>query len=162
VLAQRVGCGGHGAFAIARRRASRQRAFACPTVRSPARTQYQRSVMANTFSGRNTLVLCGAEGIDGTRTGALRSTQLRFKPCAERSGGKPQSRSPIAPIRFASKPRGNFAMAWIIAMPQMEGVSRFSLVFLDACRDDPFRTKISAGTREAPTRGLAPTTPPPP
>jgi uncharacterized caspase-like protein len=40
-------------------------------------------------------------------------------------------------------------------LEQMEGVSRFSLVFLDACRDNPFRTKIAAGTREAPTRGLA-------
>jgi uncharacterized caspase-like protein len=40
-------------------------------------------------------------------------------------------------------------------LEQMEGTSRFSLVFLDACRDNPFRTKIAAGTREAPTRGLA-------
>jgi uncharacterized caspase-like protein len=40
-------------------------------------------------------------------------------------------------------------------LEQMEGTSRFSLVFLDACRDNPFRTKIAAGAREAPTRGLA-------
>jgi uncharacterized caspase-like protein len=40
-------------------------------------------------------------------------------------------------------------------LEQMEGASRVSLVFLDACRENPFRMKIAGGSREVSTRGLA-------
>ena len=33
-------------------------------------------------------------------------------------------------------------------LEQMEGASRVSLVFLDACRENPFRMKIAGGSRE--------------
>ena len=39
-------------------------------------------------------------------------------------------------------------------LEQMEGASRISLVFMDACRENPFRAKLAA-TRAMPTRGLA-------
>jgi uncharacterized caspase-like protein len=44
-------------------------------------------------------------------------------------------------------------------LEQIEGTARISLVFLDACRDNPFRAKLAAGTRDLPTRGLARITP---
>ena len=40
-------------------------------------------------------------------------------------------------------------------LEQLEGSARVALVFLDACRENPFRMKIAGGTREAPNRGLA-------
>ena len=39
-------------------------------------------------------------------------------------------------------------------LEQVAGRSKVSLLFLDACRDNPFRMKLSAATREVPTRGL--------
>ncbi len=40
-------------------------------------------------------------------------------------------------------------------LEQVEGASRVALIFLDSCRDNPFRMKLATGTREAPMRGLA-------
>jgi caspase domain-containing protein len=39
-------------------------------------------------------------------------------------------------------------------LEQVAGRSKVSLVFLDACRENPFRMKLATGTREVPTRGL--------
>src|SRR5262249_45117579 len=39
------------------------------------------------------------------------------------------------------------------ALEQMEGVSRLSIVLVDACRDNPFRLQIAAGVRDLPLRG---------
>jgi len=43
-----------------------------------------------------------------------------------------------------------------LLMSQAEGRARVLLVFLDACRDNPFRNALAASGRGAATRGLAP------
>lgn len=43
-----------------------------------------------------------------------------------------------------------------LLMSQAEGRARVLLVFLDACRDNPFRSALAASGRGAATRGLAP------
>jgi hypothetical protein len=43
-----------------------------------------------------------------------------------------------------------------LLMSQAEGRARVLLVFLDACRDNPFRGALGAGTRGGASRGLAP------
>jgi hypothetical protein len=39
-------------------------------------------------------------------------------------------------------------------LEQTTGRSRVTLMFLDACRDNPFRTRLASGARDIPTRGL--------